>query len=373
MPTRVKAIVLYLAVVVAAVGQTAPHPPQSQQAEPTHSSNLSQAQISQLQSAAENGDASAQVLLAKAYEHGDGVPQNDQTAFRWYRKAAEQGDAESQNKVGVLYSQGLGVDRSKEEAVSWYLKAARQKNGSAMFNLGAAYYNGEGVRTDDVESYAWFLLAREAGNPSAGDAVKRSASENPRQVTVAFTKIAEMYTRGDELPKDPTEALKWYRKAADAGDMKASVSVASMLLGPDRTPTPQEAAEARKRCEDVADRNFAPGAYCMVLINRLGLGGPKDPAESMKWLNRAAELGHPKAALELGEAHWKGDGVQKDLVTAYMWIWLALRAKAQGADADEQALHKEMSSKQVDQAKRKANEWITRHRFPTIYQRGAIH
>jgi uncharacterized protein len=368
----VSVLVLYLAVGIATVGLTAAQLPQSQQSEPARSSKLSHEQISQLQARAEAGDASAQALLGKAYEDGDGVPKSDQKAFQWYRRAAEQGHAESQNKVGILYSQGYGVDRSKEEAVVWYLKAARQKNGKALFNLGAAYYNGDGVRIDDVESYAWFLLAKDAGNPAADDAVKRAASENPRQLSSIFTKIAEMYKRGDELPKDSAEALRWYRKAADAGDSKASVTVASMLLSPDRKPTTQEGAESRRRCEEAAERNFPPGAYCMVLIYRLGLGGPKDPVEWAKWLNRAADLGHPQAALELGEAHWKGDGVQKDLVTAYMWIWLAFRAKVQGAETDAQALQKEMSPKQMEQAKRKASEWVMRHRLPTIYERGAI-
>lgn len=361
-------LVVYLVLGVVSCGHAVEQAPE-QQPKPTLSEKLSHAQVSQLQAKAGSGDAAAQASLGKAYEDGNGVPQDDQKAFQWYRKAAEHGDAEAQNHVGVLYSMGRGVDRNKQEAVVWYRKAARLKSGKAMFNLGAAYYNGDGVTPDDVESYAWFLLCKEAGNPNADEALNRAASENPRQLPSAFTKIAEMYTSGDELPKDRAEALRWYRKAADAGDAKASVTVANLLLTAGRSATQAEGAEARQRCEDADKLNFSPGAYCMVLIYRQGLGTANDQVEAKKWLVRAADLGHPQAALELGEAYWKGDGVQKDLVVAYMWIWLAFHAKAPGAQQDEQALQKEMSAKEVEQAKRKASEWATKHRLRTIYER----
>jgi len=307
--------------------------------------------------------------LGQAYEDGNGVPRDDSKAFQWYRKAAEQGDPEAQNKVGVFYSLGRGTDRSKEEAVTWYLKAARGKSAKAMFNLGAAYYNGDGVTTDDVESYAWFLLAHEAGYPAADDAIKRAESEKLANRSAAFAKIGQMYITGDELPKDPMEALKWDRKAADAGDVEADVKVTSLLLSSGRSPTQEEYAEARKRCEEAANRRFSPGAYCLALIYSRGLGTAKDPVESTKWFGRAADLGNARAALELGEAYWKGIGVQPDLVNAYMWVWLASSSKVPGADQDEQALRKELDAKQTQRAKQKAAEWLRTHRFMGLRQR----
>jgi TPR repeat protein len=326
--------------------------------------------IAGLRSSAAKVDAVAERKLAEAYERGNGVNQSDQLAANWYRKAADLGDAEAQNRLGVMYSLGRGVEKSQEDALRWYHSSAKQGYAQAMFNLGASYYNGDGVQSDATESCPWFLLAAEAGNSAAEDAVRRATTEDRSEPRFAFTKIAEMYTKGDELPKDPLEALKWYRKAADAGDAKASVAVARLLLSGTR-PTQEEGAEARHRCEDAAKLNFSPGAYCVVLIYERGLGTSKDPVEAKKWLARAADLGHSQAALELGEAYWKGDGVQKDLVAAYTWIWVALNAKVPGAQQDEQVLKKEMTTKQVEQAKRKASEWAIKHRLPTIYERQA--
>jgi TPR repeat protein len=36
------------------------------------------------------------------HHSGKGVPQNDETAVKWYRLAAEQGNAKSQNKLKTL-------------------------------------------------------------------------------------------------------------------------------------------------------------------------------------------------------------------------------------------------------------------------------
>ena len=42
---------------------------------------------------AEAGSAQAQYNLGLMYDNGEGVPEDDGEAVKWYRKAAEQGDA----------------------------------------------------------------------------------------------------------------------------------------------------------------------------------------------------------------------------------------------------------------------------------------
>jgi TPR repeat protein len=52
------------------------------------------------------GDSSAQYNLGVIYRLGEGVPQNDAEAMRWYRLAAAQGAANAQNDLGVMYADG---------------------------------------------------------------------------------------------------------------------------------------------------------------------------------------------------------------------------------------------------------------------------
>jgi uncharacterized protein len=80
------------------------------------------------------------------------------------RALAEQGDATAQLNLGVRYDFGEGVPEDDAEAVKWYRKAAEQGDAKAQFNLGFRYANGEGVPEDDVTAYMWVNLASAQGN-----------------------------------------------------------------------------------------------------------------------------------------------------------------------------------------------------------------
>ncbi len=73
--------------------------------------------------AAERGDGDAQHQLGRAYQQGDGVPQDDADAVRWYRVAAEQGHVQAQNDLGNAYANGSGVSQDANEAVRWRVAA----------------------------------------------------------------------------------------------------------------------------------------------------------------------------------------------------------------------------------------------------------
>ena len=45
---------------------------------------------------ADQGDVDAQNNLGVMYDNGNGVPENDAEAVKWFRKAANQGDATAQ-------------------------------------------------------------------------------------------------------------------------------------------------------------------------------------------------------------------------------------------------------------------------------------
>ncbi len=108
---------------------------------------------------AEKGDARAQYNLGAMYARGEGMPEDNKEAVKWWRNAAKQGNATSQFNLGVRYAFGKGVERDAKEAVRWYRKAAVQGHADAQNNLGLMYDNGEGVLEDDVTAYAWYNIA----------------------------------------------------------------------------------------------------------------------------------------------------------------------------------------------------------------------
>jgi uncharacterized protein len=112
---------------------------------------------------ADEGDASAQVVLGFMYKRGQGVPQDLAAAVRWYRLAADQGDASAQADLGFMYELGQGVKQDFAEAVRWYRLAADQGVATAQTALGFMYEGGRGVPQNYVLAYMWFDLSAARG------------------------------------------------------------------------------------------------------------------------------------------------------------------------------------------------------------------
>ena len=152
--------------------------------------------IGSLQTAAEQGDANAQFNLGLRYDDGDGVPENDRKAARWYRMAAEQGHAAAQFTLGAMYSGGRDVPENDQEAVKWYRMAAEQGHAAAQFDLGVMYANGEGVPKDYVKAYAWSNLAAAQRQPLANRLKTSLRSEmSAKQVDEAQKLSSELWER----------------------------------------------------------------------------------------------------------------------------------------------------------------------------------
>jgi TPR repeat protein len=84
---------------------------------------------------ANQGDAIAQYNLGLMYSSGEGVPENDAQAVRWYRKAADQGDAMAQTNLGLMYAKGEGVPENRIRAYVWWSMAKTQGNEKAASNI----------------------------------------------------------------------------------------------------------------------------------------------------------------------------------------------------------------------------------------------
>ena len=83
---------------------------------------------------AEQGYVNAQYNLGNMYDRGEGVPENDAEAVKWFRLAAEQGYVNAQYNLGVMYSNGEGVPQNDIRAYVWYSVAATQGGEDARGN-----------------------------------------------------------------------------------------------------------------------------------------------------------------------------------------------------------------------------------------------
>jgi hypothetical protein len=131
--------------------------------------------------------------------------------------------------------------------------------------------------------------------------------------------LASLYLKGGGLPKNPTAAAEWYRKAANQGHREAS--------------------------------------YVLGLMYEQGLGVPLDMTQAIEWYRRAAEQGHAGAQITIGLQYFAGNAVDQNDAIGGRWIY---RAAAQGS-TDAQLLLADMlaSGKGVPENHVGAYAWAT--------------
>ena len=147
--------ILALLVVVACWGST------------LQANDWNNAPISEVQKAAEQGLAEAQIVLGAMYFQGRGVAQDYKQTGAWFRKAAEQGDADAQRLLGIMYDIGVGVVQDYKQAAAWYRKAAEQGDAGAQRLLGMMYDFGLGVVQDNKLAYVWSSVSAANGDVEA--------------------------------------------------------------------------------------------------------------------------------------------------------------------------------------------------------------
>jgi hypothetical protein len=125
------------------------------------------------------------------------------------------------------------------------------------------------------------------------------------------------------------EPLEAERLRAETGDPEAQYAYA-MLLARGGTGEATHVAESVKWLERAAEQGHARAQYELALALKLGRGTLQDYAAASKWFRTAARSGHAGAQYHMGRLHRIGEGVSLDLVRAYAWF---NRAAAQGHGA----------------------------------------
>jgi TPR repeat protein len=129
---------------------------------------------------------------------------------------------------------------------------------------------------------------------------------------------------GDSAPglRNYEESLRWYRAAAEQGQLNAQVILA--------------------------------GTY------EFGQRGVQvDHKEAAKWCRMAAEHGNPASMYLLGGHYAEGSGVPQDYIEAHMWFNLAVANGYPSPDAvkERDSVARQMTREQLAEAQRRAREW----------------
>jgi len=268
---------------------------------------------------AEKGDTALQLFLGSLYT----IPQVQDEAVKWYRLAAEGNCAYAQFTVAQLLDQ-------EDEKIVWYQRAGENGYVNAYEEIGDIQRG----KKNYTEMLTWYRLAADKGSMTA---VKT---------------LAVIYEKGEGIPKDAAEAIRWYGKLAEQ-DGEYGVKIARFYhAGKD---VPRDMVEALKWHVKLAEMD--PDHYVRVAdIYRFGQGVPVDIKKALAYYQMALEKSEGSDALEaLGDLYSEGKDIAKDIPQAVNWYCKA--AEKGSADASYK-LAVILETEQLNRAE--ADKWLRR-------------
>lgn len=261
---------------------------------------------------ANQGNATAQVILGVYHLFGNGIEKNEEKAFQWLSEAAKQNLGNAQYLLGILYTGGTGTNKNMKKGIEWLQKAAEQEHIPAInllanayiegkeipqnypkalelylqaarlspecqYILGNIYWESKIVKTDKKKAIQWFTTAAENNDQNS-------------QIT-----LGTLYLEGDEVDKDLSKSLYWFTKAADQGNADMQYLLARIYMQ-DEIALVLEDYPTTETIKEMASKNLAEG---------------------VKWLKKAAEQGHLGAQRGLGAYYYN---VEENMEEARKWF-----------------------------------------------------
>ncbi|HZF00922.1 MAG TPA: tetratricopeptide repeat-containing serine protease family protein [Methylomirabilota bacterium] len=165
------------------------------------------------------------------------------------------------------------------------------------------------------------------------------------------------------------EAVKWYRKSAEQGNILSQEKLAGILRygAPFGGILPlltniveRNPSEAAKWYLCAAKQGDTFSQYSIGDMYEKGEGVVKNYAEAVKWYRGAANQGDSGAQGSLGFKYWKGEGVPQDFVEAYKWFNLASAQNFSDAQKYRDSVAQEMTSEQIAEAQELSRKFIPR-------------
>lgn len=218
-----------------------------------------------------------------------------------YEAAAAAGHLVSMWNLGSLLVEGRGVPRDLARGVALLEAAAAKGNPGAMNELGRLYLRGTGVPRDRDRAVAWLEQAAAAGHTFAYNnlgtlLLEEGAAARARELFTAsaeagdifgYNNLGWLHETGRGVERDLAAALRWYAKAAEAGQPHAFVNLGRLLRkgGPGLPSDPEQAAYWLAAG---AERGNIWGHVQLARLQLAGAGGGKDEVAAARLLARAA-------------------------------------------------------------------------------------
>ena len=132
-------------------------------------------------------------------------------------------------------------------------------------------------------------------------ALSRSLADSGRAPPWVLSMIGTMYYRGRGTPVNRTEAMRWYTRAAAAGDPGALTFLSGVAKDDGRY------ADAKTLLEEAAAQGYGRALLQLGYIYDRGLGVPQDRKRARKYFDQAAAKGYVFAKRFIAGQLLRGD------------------------------------------------------------------
>jgi TPR repeat protein len=149
-----------------------------------------------------------------------------------------------------------------------------------------------------------------------------------------MNQLALCYFNGQGVRHDAAQAVAWFQKAADLGDLASKFALGSFYeKGNARAGVTKDAGRGFSLLCDTVEQGFSTALYSVAECYLWGLGVAKDAAHGVKPMREVTTQGNAVMAVMaqcyLTTCYWEGNGVEADTVHAALWCQTA----ADGGDA----------------------------------------
>ena len=193
---------------------------------------------------------------------------------------------EPQINAGVDAAKG-GIDRA-DAYLSRLLGVEKPANGGAPESLPTSQM--EPPQALGADQYS---VASEPTATELDDARNQLVVLANKGDADAHYALATAYAIDGRSPEDKTEAVRWFRAAAEQGHAEAQFRMAEAYLngiGIERDD--QKAVEWYRKA---AENGHRESQFMLGHLHVLGKGVGRDPQEALRWFSAAARQGHPLA------------------------------------------------------------------------------
>jgi len=147
------------------------------------------------------------------------------------------------------------------------------------------------------------------------------------------------YEKGKQVKRNSEKAIKWYRKAAQKGHVKAQDRLAMLYYKKKRYD------KARFWLEKRAKAGNSEAQFLYANTYRYGLGAKISNKSAKHWYNKAAKKDHKQAQYELGRMYRNGIGMKKNHDKALKWFKKAAKQGHRDAKAVVKKYQKQLAKK----------------------------